>query len=150
MSITLPLTPKYTSDPVLSAPYNAEHHFQEAAARILNSTGLTWFHPANERKCSVSEGGRLKQAGVKSGVPDCMIYNPAPQYTSLSTREKLTVAVNGVAIELKSATGVLSATQKEWKAALEACGWAWYCIRTLGELYFILDRHYPCRTGGKL
>jgi hypothetical protein len=146
----LPLTPRYTSDPVLAAPYNAEHYFQEAVARILNSTGLVWFHPANERKCSVTEGGRLKKAGVKSGVPDCMILSPAPQYRDLSTMELGAPAVNGVAIELKSGTGVLSATQKQWKTDLEASGWAWYCIKTLGELYFILDRHYPCRTGGKL
>ena len=65
-----------------------EDNLQKQVARYLDLMGLLWFHPANERKTSLAAGKRLKRKGVKSGVPDCIIFN--------SSKRK-----NGLAIELK-------------------------------------------------
>lgn len=56
---------------------------------------------------------KLKDEGVKSGVPDMQLAIPRGRY-------------HGLFIELKSSKGVLSKNQKEWMDALEAEG---YCAR---------------------
>ncbi len=55
--------------------------------------------PANERKTSPRAGARLKKKGVKSGVPDILIFEPKGRY-------------NGIAIELKTGNNKLTNNQK--------------------------------------
>src|SRR3972149_6681497 len=93
-------------------PYiGTEDNFQMAVARYLDYEGVLWNHTANERKTNsmVSKkgvryspgGNKLKAKGVKSGVPDVMIYELRGNY-------------NGLAIELKVGRNPLSENQKIW------------------------------------
>jgi hypothetical protein len=69
-----------------------------------------WCHVANERKTSFQAGARLKAKGVKSGVPDCMIYQSTGDYF-------------GLALELKIKPNKPTNNQKEWLRRLENEGW---------------------------
>ena len=87
-----------------------EDDLQMACARYLDLMGWLWMHPANERKTSPRAGARLKKKGVKSGVPDILIFEPMDGF-------------NGLAIELKTGKNKLTETQKEWMSRLSKKGW---------------------------
>jgi hypothetical protein len=87
-----------------------EDQFQMTIARYLDTLGVLWNHCANERKTSYITGNRLKQKGVKSGVPDILIFEPRGQYS-------------GIAIELKVGYNKLSENQTAWLEALSKRGW---------------------------
>ena len=53
-----------------------EDDLQMACAKYLDLLGVLWFHCGNERKTSPRAGARLKKKGVKSGVPDILIFEP--------------------------------------------------------------------------
>jgi len=53
-----------------------EDSLQISVATYLDYLNITWCHVANERKTSPQAGARLKNKGVKSGVPDCVIFEP--------------------------------------------------------------------------
>ena len=57
---------------------------------------ILFCHIANERKTSALRGGKLKQMGVKSGMPDIMIF-----YTQIIDNEFGLKVSPGLAIELK-------------------------------------------------
>ena len=61
-----------------------EDDLQKQVAKYLDLLGLLWFHPANERKTSPAAGKRLKLKGVKSGVPDCIIFNSSKRFNGLA------------------------------------------------------------------
>tara|TARA_R100000365_G_C2740408_1_gene69136 strand:+ start:27 stop:524 length:498 start_codon:yes stop_codon:yes gene_type:complete len=109
------LTPKKPRRAKSSDP-NAwtEHQVQCSIAVVLNRLGLLWCHVPNEGKRSVVAGSRLRAAGLKSGVPDILIFSSAPNKPE----------AHGVAIELKRKKGGrLSETQKDWLRRLEDAGW---------------------------
>lgn len=87
-----------------------EDSLQMAAARYLDTMGLLWCHVANERRSSIQAGARLKSKGVKSGVPDVLIFEPSSDY-------------NGLAIELKIKPNKPSKNQKEWLERLSNSFW---------------------------
>lgn len=92
-----------------------EDHVQNAARAVLDELGLLWAHPPNE---ALQRGGPvygcfLVGQGVKAGLPDCLIFTPAPARPE----------ARGVALELKTVRGTLSDDQKRWLAALEREGW---------------------------
>ena len=90
--------------------YKYEYQLQEATARYLDAMGVLWCHVANERKTRKISGFRLKKAGVKSGVPDCLIFEPSGQYC-------------GLAIELKVGYNKPSPQQIQFMLDLEKKGW---------------------------
>lgn len=102
-----------------------EDEVQYAVARVLDALGVLWCHVANEalqregdgspeaRRHSMIFGGILVGLGVKTGVPDVLIFDPPP----------VSPDARGVAIELKSQVGSASPDQKRWLAALEDRGW---------------------------
>ena len=98
-----------------------EDDLQMSVARYLDALGLLWNHCANERKTTKIKGGRLKKKGVKSGVPDCMIYEAKNGY-------------NGLAIELKIRKGTVSDNQKEWLKRLSEKGWSTHVCYNLDEV----------------
>lgn len=61
----------------------------------------------------------LKSTGLRPGFPDLLIFLPAGRCG---------------AAELKSDKGVLSPAQKDWRAGLEAMGFAWRLIKSLDEM----------------
>lgn len=99
---------------------NPEERIQISIASALDAAGILWCHVHNEGKCSAREGGLRMARGVKAGVPDVMIFDPARVWT-LDGYHRV---APGAAIELKSARGTTSPEQDAWLAALAARGWA--------------------------
>lgn len=67
------------------------------------------YHIPNGGKRNAREAARLKQEGVRPGVPD--IHLPVANGTYI-----------GLWLEMKAPKGKLSENQKEWKNKLEAWG----------------------------
>lgn len=88
----------------------SEDNFQIQIATCLDLLGVLWMHPANERRTSIQAGVRLKRKGVKSGVPDILIFEPRNGYA-------------GLAIELKVGTNKASENQKRWQQELQKRNW---------------------------
>jgi hypothetical protein len=92
-----------------------EESEQKAVAEYLDYTRLIWCHVPNERKAKPQYMAKLKTLGVKSGVPDILIFTPPPDGWHY-----------GLAIELKRAKGgVISEAQATWGRRLSECGWYW-------------------------
>lgn len=95
---------------------------------------LRWaFHYPAGGKRPKGEAGKLKAMGTKPGVPDVMLPRPW-------------LGWQGLAIELKSATGTVSDDQWDWLHALEADGYLTAVCRTLEEfqavvMRFLVGRH---------
>ena len=104
--------------------YPTEREEQVRLAKYLDSLGLLWCHVPNEGhggygKGAQIKGARLRAEGLKSGVPDVLIFN---QCSVVSDKEELHRA--GCAIELKRQKGGrVSDSQKEWLAGLRRAGW---------------------------
>jgi len=103
-----------------------EDTLQKQVAKYLDLTGALWCHVANERKTSFQAGRRLKAKGVKSGVPDCMIFNNNQQY-------------NGLALELKVKPNKPTKNQKEWLRRLSNKGWKCEVVYSFDEAQQIIE-----------
>ena len=101
-----------------------EREEQVRLAKYLDSLGLLWCHVPNEGhggygKGAQIKGARLRAEGLKSGVPDVLIFN---QCSVVSDKEEL--HRSGCAIELKRQKGGrVSEAQKEWLEGLRRAGW---------------------------
>ena len=126
------------SKSMAEAPRAKEAELQRLVAMALDETGLLWFHPANERKCTAITGRLLKLAGVKRGVPDCLIMEPF-----MAQGQKFI----GMAVELKASRNKLTDDQKKWKFKLEARGWQFSVCMTLAEVLEKLMQFYPDTAG---
>lgn len=93
-----------------------EDEVQYAVARVLDELGLLWCHPPNEalQRGGLVYGGILVGLGVKTGVPDVLIFERPPRSPGAC----------GVAIELKSRGGSASPDQRRWLAELAQRGWS--------------------------
>ncbi len=105
-----------------------EYQLQEAVARYLDVLGVLWCHVANERKTSRIKGGRLKKAGVKSGVPDCLVFEPSGDYC-------------GLAIELKVGRNKPSDTQIQFMLDMEKKGWKTAICWDLDSVIDLVDEY---------
>jgi hypothetical protein len=105
-----------------------EDNLQMQVAKYLDLLGLVWSHVANERRTSPQAGRRLKAKGVKSGVPDCLIFTPSTQY-------------KGLAIELKIYPNKPTANQKKWLKTLELFGWCVKVCYSFDEAKEIIDKY---------
>jgi hypothetical protein len=84
---------------------------QIALCNYLDATGLLWCHVPNGMKMGRTAGKNMQRQGMKSGVPDVLIFVPCQDY-------------NGLAIELKRTVGGrVSDNQVKWLHDLEQCGW---------------------------
>lgn len=106
-----------------------EDNFQITAAMLFNYSGLLWFHAANERKTSKAAGAKLKQKGVKSGVPDILCLDPRGKYS-------------GLALELKTKANKPTPNQREWLAMLEGKKYLSLWCNSLEEVERIIE--YYC------
>ena len=88
------------------------------------------YHPPNESKRSVSQGGRLVATGMRRGVPDICLPVPRGGYGSLY-------------IELKTERGRVTRDQREWIEALNKAGnyavvaWGWENARAVILAYLM-------------
>lgn len=111
--------------PACGGAQSEEHLHRECFEWILEHE-LRWpilewmFHPANGGARSKGEGGKLKAMGVRPGVPDFMLPIPVLPW-------------NGLAIELKTATGTLTRKQEEWAESLTKGGYLVGVARSLEE-----------------
>lgn len=113
-----------------------EEQLQAQVAAYLDLTGLCWFHPANERKCTPQAGARLKRAGVKPGVPDVLIFEPFEDEDGQPFA--------GLAIELKTPGNYPTPAQREWADKLAFRGWAVIPrATTLDEIIQAVKLCYP-------
>ena len=78
-----------------------------------------WSSIAQERKQSPIAGARLKARGCKPGVADVLIWFEG----------------RFIAVELKSAAGVMSEPQRAFATAMERNGFAAYEVRTVEALH---------------
>lgn len=105
----------------------AEEILQKAASAWLDSQGWLWCHVANERATSPRAGGQLRARGVKSGVPDILIFE---EFLGPTGRR----GYQGIAIELKSPKGRVSANQRSWLHSLKLRGWNTHVCRSLDDV----------------
>jgi len=110
-----------------AAEYNksrTESPDQRALAQYLDYAGLLWLHVANEGKRNKITGHLLKLAGLKSGAPDIIIFDPPPNIPS----------AKGAAIELKRLSGgKVSPEQEKWIFDLMERGWVAMIAEGLDE-----------------
>ncbi|MDA9755367.1 VRR-NUC domain-containing protein [Flavobacteriales bacterium] len=91
----------------------SEHDIQCRLARFIDDAwpDVLWCASAGGARTSMREAKRLKASGYKRGFPDVFVYEPRGRW-------------HGLAIELKKEKGGrVSASQREWIAALEARGY---------------------------
>jgi hypothetical protein len=94
-----------------------EEQEQVAVARWLRRNRVLFTHPPNGMHRTKSAGARLKRLGVIAGVPDLLIFSPAPAFPE----------ARGVAIEMKRRSrGMVSLNQERFHRALEEAGWLVY------------------------
>lgn len=105
-----------------------EDDLQMATARYLDTLNVLWTHVANERKSSPQAGARLKAKGVKSGVPDVLIFEPRGVFV-------------GLAIELKIEPNKPSDNQILWLNNLREKGWATTVCYSIDETLDVVDNY---------
>ena len=105
-----------------------EDDLQKQVAKYLDLKKVLWCHVANERKTSFQAGARLKAKGVKSGVPDCLIFEPNKEF-------------NGLAIELKVKPNKTTENQNKWLNKLYDNHWECRVAYTFDEAKEIIDEY---------
>lgn len=90
------------------------------------------YHPANGGKRGLLEAVRLKQAGVLAGIPD--LHLPIARH-----------GFHGLWIEMKSATGVVSKSQKNIVADLRAAGHSVHICRSSNEAIEVIKKYLDIR-----
>lgn len=120
-----------------------EDNLQKSVAKYLDLKKVLWTHVANERKTSIQQGARLKAKGVKSGVPDCMIFTPKGRFKGLALELKITkdngLKKNGQ--PRKPTKGVLSYNQREWLINLTSVGWETKVAYSFDEAKLLIDNY---------
>lgn len=92
-----------------------------------------WCHPPNGMKTSKAQAGKHKAFGMRTGVPDILIFVPTQQY-------------NGLAVELKvvyanGKRNVTSPAQKKWLKNLTLCGWKTIVCYNFSEAKNVIDSY---------
>ncbi len=97
---------------------------QRALAQYLDYARLLWLHCPNEGKRNQITGRLLKLAGLKSGAPDIIIFDPPPNIPG----------AKGAAIELKRLSGgKVFPEQEKWIFDLMERGWVAMIAEGLDE-----------------
>ena len=103
-----------------------EDNLQKSVAQYLDSRNVLWCHPPNGGSRNIIEATKLKGMGVKSGVPDCLIFTQARGF-------------HGLAIELKVGYNKPSDNQKEFIRGLEYNDWLCVVSWSLDHCISIID-----------
>ena len=123
-----------------------ENDLQRAVAKVLDYSGLTWFHPPMEGFRNPRTGGHMKAKGMKAGIPDCMILQPFRKYGDVDGFSgQAWQTVNGLALELKVGKNKPTPAQLEWADKLRACSWRVEVCRSMDEVLAVLRECYPER-----
>ena len=136
-------------DPKLGVP--SEEHEQITLAQWLDAhPWILWCHVPNGSFKGKAAAGRFKALGLKSGVPDILLFTMPPNFTWVpDALAPLAVGIPsrippvGVAIELKRQRATHSAVasnQLEWGRRLSLAGWYFIVARGAGEAIAELER----------
>jgi hypothetical protein len=111
------------------ATYLTEEQIQVQVAQYLDAKlpkGWIWYHPPNGGHRLKAAAGKLKAAGVKAGVPDCVVLRPSgiPIY-----------------IELKAFAGTLSLAQRAFMDHCIAAKVPYRVCRSVGEVEVFLKEY---------
>jgi hypothetical protein len=105
-----------------------EDNFQQAIALYLDSLGLLWMHPPNEIRAKPQYLKKRKAMGVKSGVPDIIVFTPNKKYI-------------GLAIELKVGYNKPTDNQLKWLDDLKKIGYYTLVSYSLEEVIDIVEAY---------
>jgi hypothetical protein len=114
---------------------------QVRLAKYLDSLGLLWCHVPNEGhggygKGAQIKGARLRAEGLKSGVPDCLVFDSCTVEEDGEVKQH-----KGCAIELKREKGGrVSESQKRWLADLKRHGWFTAVCNGFDEARKVIER----------
>ena len=97
----------------------AESKIQMEIVNCLQQMGVFFFAVPNERKQSPRSGARMKSMGVRSGVADIIIMGEKGR---------------GFCLEVKSATGRQSETQKAFQAKCVLLDWPYALVRSVEDV----------------
>lgn len=115
--------PQAGERPATNCKQRPEEVLQIAVAELLDlglPQGWRWWHTPNQRGTrKYWEQKLLKALGVKAGIQDVTIVGPDPRL---------------VIIELKSDTGSLSKSQREWRDFYRSIGVPWFLARTIDDV----------------
>lgn len=123
---------RLSADVRLALGGGSEDSDQRQLARMLDSMGLLWCHTPNEQKRDERERGAALARGLKTGVPDVMIYRPHPGYS-------------GLAIELKRSDATpcdVRDEQRLWLSRLREAGWMAEWCRGYSEAVALVRAAY--------
>ncbi len=117
---------------------------QRRVADYLRARGdLLWTHVPNESKRGPRQGRALRDAGMKRGVPDILIFTPI-------YRAGVAAPYVGLAIELKRRKGgKVSPEQREWINALGECGWRIAVAKGADEAISAIEACYGAPCAGR-
>ena len=110
----------------------------DAKVRIDRKTGKTVRYSPT--------AARMKGLGLRPGVPDVMIPCPSPstpvQHWSEMMNVSTEIKYTGLAIELKTKTGTVTAPQKEWHDRLREAGWQVNVCRSFDEARQVIADYF--------
>ena len=105
-----------------------EHQLQRSIAQLLDhyerQGKLKWHSVPNGGHMSPAMGRRRKDEGMKAGAPDLVLYFPGG---------------SAVQVEVKTATGRLSSSQKVWQESCQALTLPYVICRDLGEIEALVE-----------
>lgn len=110
----------------MSRPEEALHRAVARLLALYEARGLLKFcHVPNGGYRRKAEAGVFRALGVKTGVPDLLVWLPGGRH---------------VQIELKAAGGKLSDRQAEWIVGIHKFGVTVHVCRSLDEVMAVLER----------
>ena len=107
----------------------SELQAQIEVVRYLDAVGAVYCHVPNGGGRRRVEAANLRQAGVRAGVPDLLVFGSR-------RREDLPP----IAIELKTERGRATEAQLRWLRDLTACGWSVAVCFGAAEAVEVLQR----------
>ena len=109
---------------------NEEALIQEAVINYINAQypGTLYCASAGGVRTSMKQAIKMKRTGYVKGFPDIFIYEPKGQW-------------HGLAIEMKTAKGVMSQHQKEWQNELIKRGYIAVTCKSFDQAQIIIDEY---------
>ena len=134
------------NDRMTAQEYRAEHQSEEdihkavvdwADRQAATEPALELlFHVPNGGSRHGAEAKKLRQMGVRQGVPDFLLPYAAQKSKWMDANR-----YNGLALELKSPSGRLRDTQKWWIRRLREQGWAVAVAYGFDEAHHMIQRY---------
>jgi len=114
---------------------NEEALIQEAVINYIKAQypRLLYCASAGGVRTSMKQAVKMKKTGYVKGFPDIFIYNAKGPFF-------------GLAIEMKTAKGVMSQSQKDWQAKLINNGYHAVTCKSFDEAKQVIDEYLSLRN----